>query len=407
MQATNGAASNDWEEVDVKEVNNLKTENIKSQKNGHLPKEDVLSNHLDISIAEAEKRINGPLAIKEYYTVYLIETRSKDGNWTEELIATSSVWRRYSEFELLKIHLENSHPEAVIPPLPEKKASFIRQTQSSDNIDPVFVDRRRIGLECFLLRIAAHPVLCRDKTLLKFLQSDRNCFEVDLSSDTGKYVHQAETKLKSMSAAMRLKKPDEKMQDFRHYGSELESGLANLLRIRVRLADRIYAIHKLHANYGRVFSEWSAMERTLGDSLQKGGHYMDSFAAGIDSHLEEEDVVADSLKEYLYFGQSLQELCSRHQMAEFDVEKAESHLTEHRIQRERARFQDGVFTKLWGKVTGTTETYADQQSRIQILEQNVSTAQSQLETASEQLRLIIPPVIELAAYIFIRAGAGS
>jgi len=112
---------------------------------------------------------------------------------------------------------------------------------------------------------------------------------------------------------------------------------------------------------------------------------MDSFAAGIDSHLEEEDVVADSLKEYLYFGQSLQELCSRHQMAEFDVEKAESHLTEHRIQRERARFQDGVFTKLWGKVTGTTETYADQQSRIQILEQNVSTAQSQLETASEQL----------------------
>lgn len=39
MQATNGAASNDWEEVDVKEVNNLKTENIKSQKNGHLPKE--------------------------------------------------------------------------------------------------------------------------------------------------------------------------------------------------------------------------------------------------------------------------------------------------------------------------------------------------------------------------------
>ena len=45
---------------------------------------------------------------------------------------------------------------------------------------------------------------------------------MDLSSDTGKYVHQAETKLKSMSAAMRLKKPDEKMQDFRHYGSELE-----------------------------------------------------------------------------------------------------------------------------------------------------------------------------------------
>lgn len=184
---------------------------------------------------------------------------------------------------------------------------------------------------------------------------------------------------------MRLKKCDDKVQDFCHYGSELESGLANLLRIRVRLADRIYAIHKLHANYGRVFSEWSALEKTIGDSLQKGGHYMDSFAAGIDSYLEEEDVVADSLKEYLYFGQSVQELCSRHQMAELEVEKAESYLTEQRIQREKARFQDGVFTKLWGKVTGTTETYADQQSKIQVLEQNVATAQSQVESASEQL----------------------
>lgn len=30
---------------------------------------------MDISIVEAEKRINGPLALKEYYTVYLIETK--------------------------------------------------------------------------------------------------------------------------------------------------------------------------------------------------------------------------------------------------------------------------------------------------------------------------------------------
>ena len=37
--------------------------------------QDVLLNHLDISIVEAEKRINGPLALKEHYSVYLIETK--------------------------------------------------------------------------------------------------------------------------------------------------------------------------------------------------------------------------------------------------------------------------------------------------------------------------------------------
>lgn len=47
-----------------------------------------------------------------------------------------------------------------------------------------------------------------------------------------------------------------------------QSSLGNLLRLRVRLADRLFAIHKLHANYGRVFSEWSALEKTMGDGLQ-------------------------------------------------------------------------------------------------------------------------------------------
>ena len=114
---------------------------------------------------------------------------------------------------------------------------------------------------------------------------------------------------------------------------------------------------------------------------------MDCYADSIDAHLEEEDVVADQLKEYLYFGQSLQELCSRYQMAQFRVEKAESHLSAQKYQKEKSNAsQDGVLTKLWGKVTGTTETFEEQQAKIQTMERNVNQAQSQLEAASTQLR---------------------
>ena len=35
----------------------------------------MLLNHLEIQIVEAEKRINGPLSLKEYFSVYLIETK--------------------------------------------------------------------------------------------------------------------------------------------------------------------------------------------------------------------------------------------------------------------------------------------------------------------------------------------
>lgn len=114
---------------------------------------------------------------------------------------------------------------------------------------------------------------------------------------------------------------------------------------------------------------------------------MDCYAAAIDAHLEEEDIVADQLKEYLYYGQALQGLCSRHQMAQLEVEKAESNLTSQQQSKNRAHGHDGYLTKLWGKVTGTVETPEERQARIEALERNVEEAQQHIQTASNQLRL--------------------
>jgi len=116
---------------------------------------------------------------------------------------------------------------------------------------------------------------------------------------------------------------------------------------------------------------------------------MDCYAASIDSHLEEEDIVADQLKEYLHYGQSLQALCSRHQMAQLEVEKAESHLSVQQYNRSRAHGQDGVLTKLWGKWTGTTETVEDRQHKIETMDRNIDEAQVQIQTATAQLRCVL------------------
>lgn len=37
---------------------------------------------------------------------------------------TTSAWRRYSEFELLRNYLEITYPAVVVPPLPEKKVNL-------------------------------------------------------------------------------------------------------------------------------------------------------------------------------------------------------------------------------------------------------------------------------------------
>ncbi|XP_017297791.1 uncharacterized protein LOC108251864 [Diaphorina citri] len=45
-------------------------------------KDDCLLDHMEISIPEAEKRTNPSLNIREFYTVYLIETKVTDEDWS-------------------------------------------------------------------------------------------------------------------------------------------------------------------------------------------------------------------------------------------------------------------------------------------------------------------------------------
>ena len=53
------------------------------------------------------------------------------------------------------------------------QAEFVWHKLSADNMDPDFVERRRVGLENFLLRVASHPVLSNDKILFHFLTEVR------------------------------------------------------------------------------------------------------------------------------------------------------------------------------------------------------------------------------------------
>lgn len=50
---------------------------------------------------------------------------------------------------------------------------------------------------------------------------------------------------------------------------------------------------------------------------------MDSLAAIVDATLEEEELVADQLKEYLFFGTSVQAVCKRRDLLQLQLQKAQ------------------------------------------------------------------------------------
>ncbi|XP_062862495.1 sorting nexin-4 [Trichomycterus rosablanca] len=340
-------------------------------KNMMVDKEATLLKKMEITVTEAEKRTGkNAVSMQETYTVYLIETRSVDAAAEGTSPAPDSLWRRYSEFELLRNYLLVTYPFVVVPPLPEKRAEFVWHKLSADNMDPDFVERRRVGLENFLLRVASHPVLSNDKIFYSFLTEEQGWKEVVF--ETG-FQAKADSRLKALSATFRVKNTDKRFADMKHYGDELQNVISQLLRVRARVADRLYGVYKVHGNYGRVFSEWSAIEKEMGDGLQSAGHHMDAYAASVDDILEEEEHYADQLKEYLFYTESLRAVCRKHELSQYELEMAALDLASKKQQREelatgtvRTFSLKGMTSKLFGQ-----ETPEQREAKLKTLETQI------------------------------------
>ncbi|XP_034528858.1 sorting nexin-4-like isoform X1 [Notolabrus celidotus] len=367
----------------------------------------TLMRRMEICVVEAEKR-SGKNAVnmQEAFTVYLIETRPMDAVADGRNPAPDSLWRRYSEFELLRNYLIVTYPYIVVPPLPEKRAEFVWHKLSADNMDPDFVERRRVGLENFLLRVASHPVLSNDKILYHFLTEEHGWKEVVY--ETG-FQAKADSRLRALSATFRVRNPDKRFMEMKHYSDELQSHTSQLLRARARVADRLYGVYKVHGNYGRVFSsvcvcvcdklpslcvclcvspcflcsEWSAIEKEMGDGLQSAGHHMDAFAASIDDILEEEEHYADQIKEYLFYAEALRAVCRKHELTQFELEMASQDLISKKQQREelatgivRTFSFKGMTNKLFGQ-----EAPEQREARLKLLEELIAEGE---ETVKEK-----------------------
>uniref|UniRef100_A0A665XAA4 Sorting nexin-4-like n=1 Tax=Echeneis naucrates TaxID=173247 RepID=A0A665XAA4_ECHNA len=340
---------------------------------------------MEINVVEAEKRTGkNTVNMQETYTVYLIETRPAETVPEGGTPATpDTLWRRYSEFELLRTYLLVTYPYIVIPPLPEKRVSdaylegkvknlykfkFVWHKLSADNLDPDFVERRRGGLENFLLRVASHSVLSNDEIFFHFLTEGWR----ERVLETG-FQDKADSRLKSLSAMFRVKNPDKRFTALKHYCDELNTVISQLLRVRARVADRLYGVYKVHGNYGRVFSEWSAIEKEMGDGLQSAGHHMDTYAASIDDILEEEEHYADQLKEYLFYTDAVRSVCRKHELIQYELEMAAQDLTHKKQQKEelatgtvRVFSLKGMTSKLFGQ-----ESQEQRESRLAALEQSI------------------------------------
>ncbi|XP_064644457.1 sorting nexin-4-like isoform X2 [Lineus longissimus] len=340
---------------------------------------------MDITLTEPEKRIGTSMKLQETFIVYLVETRVKDPTMKFIGEPTCALWRRYSEFELLRNYLDIMYPSIIVPPLPEKRMSYAWQNVSSDKFDPDYIERRRSGLENYLVRIAMHPTLSKDEMFMAFLRQEEGWKESLYATD---YYSKADSRLKAISASYRIRKADRTFDELKNYANDLQTNTSNVLRIRAKMADSLYGIHKVHANYGRVFSEWSGIEKEMGDGLQRAGHYMDVFSSAIDGILEDEEQFADQIKEYYAYGDALRTVCRKQELIQLKLEKAEDALSYKNTQREQVSTGkhgfsfSGMKSRIFG---GDTPEVREQ--KLQKIEEEIDECEKQLKLVNEEAQL--------------------
>ena len=97
-----------------------------------------------------------------------------------------------------------------------------------------------------------------------------------------------------------------RIEQLKSYANHLQTASSSLLKVRAKLAERIYGIYKIHGNYARVFKEWAlAEDPPMKEALQKSSIEVEKWSNSIDSLIDEEDLIAEQLKEYFYFADAL------------------------------------------------------------------------------------------------------
>ncbi|KAF5388458.1 hypothetical protein D9757_004630 [Collybiopsis confluens] len=168
---------------------------------------------------------------KDAYVSYLVSAKT---NLPMFSTPNPSARRRFQDFSFLREHLVKDFPACVVPPLPGKhRLEYI----TGDRFSPEFMERRRLDLHRFLLRLSRHPTLQRSTLIRAFFESSEwhLAHPPGLEPAPGIVDNITDTLLNAFS---RVRKPDERFLDMRENVDKFEDGLNVSERLWIRARNR-------------------------------------------------------------------------------------------------------------------------------------------------------------------------
>eukprot|EP00050_Salpingoeca_kvevrii_P006438 m.289380 g.289380 ORF g.289380 m.289380 type:complete len:418 (-) comp12125_c0_seq1:22-1275(-) len=341
---------------------------------------------IEVIMDEMDRRRDG----SGEYLAYRITTHAKEGNALGFSPLRYNVWRRYSEFDLLRQFLAFTHPGTIVPPVPEKKVNFKLSSMTIDRFDPEFTQKRREALLKFLKRVLRHPVLRKDAAVATFLQ-DQNRTNMRVIID-GKSVtwtpSSVEDRMKAMTASFRLKSPDLKFQELGAYADALQAHLTTFATVHARAERRYTEIMKSLKTLAATLRAMKENEFSLGSEF---AIVADSFESSIDLTLKrmagEAETFATPIQEYIDFAAAIKVMAKRQEVVQFEYEKAQAafEAKEAAFESMRQGEADKGIKGFFSSFTGPSSE-EERQAKLSQLQSQLSQLKSELDEAQTTLR---------------------
>ncbi|PVU86948.1 hypothetical protein BB561_006455 [Smittium simulii] len=194
------------------------------------------------------------------HTVYKVSTQSSSSLFKASQF---SVRRRYRDFEWLYQQLFYENPGIIIPPIPEK--------QSFGRFEQYFIENRQTGLQVHLDRVLAHPILCKNTSLILFLESEDFSTESKLLSDKRQDLTNTGSSFADLFGSNKyLIKNDPFTEKFKEL-ELIESHLKALMKSLEQTNKQHEDLSLAHVELGEAFLELSKAE----NEFSSGNHLAD------------------------------------------------------------------------------------------------------------------------------------
>ncbi|SAM03824.1 hypothetical protein [Absidia glauca] len=233
--------------------------------------------------------VEDPQKYDTNFIAYLVTTRT-----SVETFGSSQpkpVRRRFQDFTWLYHSLCLEFPACIIPRLPEKhRLKYIK----GDRFDKDFIERRRLGLQWFLNRIARHPLLQQSQSTRIFLESgdfknDSQMQSKRIPSPGSVFSVFGDTFLKSA----KVKKPDDRFVSMKESVEKLQDNLDVVERLYSRIGKRQQGkigLEQDYLDFSNSIRGLSVLEPKVERKLRQFAETMETYAGCIADLTKNEDI---------------------------------------------------------------------------------------------------------------------